>query len=323
MRRRQFLGFTGAAFASLAPMAFAQASNRPLIGWLWSGRSTNNPNEMKGFQQGLRDLGYVEGQSIFVEYRFGEGSEEGLKDLAAELVRARVDVLVAIGTPSVLALRDTGTTIPIVAVTDLVARHLVESIPHPGGTITGIDFMVKNLTGKRLQLLKEAIPTLTQVGFLYSPKFSVEDLDDAKHAAPTLRLVLHSIPVLLIEEAKPAIARLKRDGVEAILVDPAPPVLIAYQKEIVDLALEFQIPTVSEQPEFAEGGGLLSYGPSIFAVAQRQAHYVDQILKGKKAADLPVEYPTKFELVINLKTAKRLGFAVPESLLVQADKVIE
>jgi putative ABC transport system substrate-binding protein len=327
MRRRQFLSFTAAALASLAPTAFAQGSNLPRIGWMWAGRSTNNPNEVKGFRQGLRDLGYVEGQNIIVEYRWGKGSTDHLNDLAAELVRLRVDVIVVIGGVSLHALLSTGTTIPIVALTtDLVADGFVPSMPHPGGTITGISFMPgaagANLSGKRLQLLKEAIPTITQVGILYTKFADTAEISEINRVAPTFGLVLHSLSVAVTEDIKPAISRLKDDGVEAIVVTTAPP-LITHQQETVDIALELKLPTVSEQPEFAEDGGLLSYGPSIFTAAQRQAWYVDKILKGAKPGDLPVEHPSKFELVINLKTAKRLGIKVPELLLVKADRVIE
>jgi putative ABC transport system substrate-binding protein len=270
-------------------------------------------------------LGYIEGENIVVNYRFGEGSELHLSELAAELVRLRVDVLVAIGPPSVFALRDTGTTIPIVAMTgDLVGNGLVASMAHPGGTITGISFMFnsRNLTGKRLQYLKEAVPTLTRVGILFNPAQSDIDRVEVERAAPTFGLVGYSYPVHLIEEVRPAIARLKDDRVEAIVVAPST-VLIAYQQQIAELALEFRLPAASEQPEFAEAGGLLSYGPSVFATGQRQAWYVDQILKGKKPADLPVEAPDHFDLVINLKTAKALGLAVPSSLFAQADEVIQ
>jgi putative ABC transport system substrate-binding protein len=280
---------------------------------------------VKGFRQGLLDLGYVEGKNIIVTYRFGEGSESGLKDLAAELVGLPADVLVAIGPPSVFALRDTGTMIPIVAMTgDLVGNGLVASMGHPGGTITGISFMFnsRNLTGKRLQYLREVLPALTQVGLLFNPTQSDDDRSEVERAAPTYHLIVHTYPVQVIEEVKPAIARVKNDGVQAILVAPST-LLIAYQQQIAELALEFRLPAASEQPEFAEAGGLLSYGPSVFATGQRQAWYVDQILKGKKPADLPVEAPDKFDFVINVRTAKALGVAVPPSLLAQADKVIE
>jgi putative ABC transport system substrate-binding protein len=222
----------------------------------------------------------------------------------------------------VSALRATGTAIPIIAVTDLLDQHMVESLAHPGGTITGIDFFVANLTGKRLALLKEAMPSLGRVGVFFNPKRDQKDFDEAEKAAPALGLALHPYPVELIEELKPAIGRLKADDIEAIFVTPAPP-LIVYQQEVVQEALDVGIPAVSEQPEFAQYGGLLSYGPSIFSIAQRQAYYVDRILKGAKAADLPVEYPSRLEMVINTKTAKTLGLKLPLSLLARADEVIE
>jgi putative ABC transport system substrate-binding protein len=317
MRRRRFLGLTAAALASLAPAALARGASPPRIGWLWQGRSTINPDEVNGFRQGLRDLGYVEGQNILVEYRFGEGSEEGLKKLAAELVGLRVDVLVEIGPPALRALRDTGTTIPIVA----AAGHIVENAARPNGTITGIDsYLAVTLDGKRLDFLKQAVPAINQVGFLFNPKYG--DLSEIEQAAATLRVVLHSSHAQLLDEIEPAIARLKKDGVQAMVVGVTPP-LFAYQKEIANLALKFHLPAIAEQPEFVEYGGLLSYGVSIFDIARRQAYYVDRILKGAKPADLPVEQLTKFELLVNLKTAKALGFTVPESLVLQADKVIE
>jgi putative ABC transport system substrate-binding protein len=318
MRRRQFLGFVAAALTSGLDVALAQSSTPPRIGWLWSGRSSYNPNEVKGFRQGLRDLGYIEGQNIFVEYRFGEGSDARMKDLASELVQLRVNVLVAIGS-GVYALRDTGTKIPIIAVTDLVDQHMVESLAHPGGTITGIDVFVANLAAKRLALLGSA-PTLPSRGVIQS-KFN-RKISMKRKAAPALALSVHPYPVRLIEELKSAIARLKSDGIEAIFVSSSPP-LIVYQQEVVQLALEAKIPAISEQPEFAQYGGLLSYGPSIFSIAQRQAYFVDRILKGAKAADLPVESPSKLDLVINSKTAKALGLTLPLSLLAQADEVIE
>jgi putative ABC transport system substrate-binding protein len=317
MNRRQFISLTSAALASRAFVARADASNPPHIGWIWQGRSTINPDEVNGFRQGLRDLGYIEGQNILVDYRFGEGSEDRLNDLAAELVRLRVDVLVEIGPPALRALQKTGTTIPIVA----AAGKIVENVARPSGTITGIDSYVEsNLDGKRLDLLKEAVPALAQVGFLVNRKYS--DLNEIEHAATALGLVLHSPQVQLFEEIEPAIAALKSDGVQGMVVGVTPP-LFAYQKEIANLALKFHLPAIAEQPEFAEYGGLLSYGVSIFDVAQRQAYFVDRILKGAKPADLPVESLPKIKLLINLKTAKALGLTVPALLLAQADKVIE
>ena len=225
------------------------------------------------------------------------------------------------------AVQQTGTKIPVVALSgDLVADHIVSSMSRPGGNITGISFMQgsvgANLTGKRLELLKEAMPGLTQVGFLFSQKFGARNLMEMEQVARTLGITLRSIPVQLIAEAEPAIAEFKREGIEAIIVDADPP-LIVYQQMVVALGLKLRLPTVSEQPEFADYGGLLAYGQSIFSAAQRQAYFVDQILRGAKPADLPVEQPAKFEMVVNLKTAKALGLSVPESLLIRADRVIE
>src|ERR1051325_9634213 len=183
MRRRQFLGFSAAALVSLAPTALARAANPPRIGWLWQGRSTINPDEVNGFRQGLRDLGYVEGQNIKVDYRFGEGSEEGLKQLAAELVALPADVLVEIGPPALRALRDTGTTIPIVA----AAGHIVDNPARPSGNITGIDsYLAATLDGKRLDLLKQTVPAITHVGFLFNPAYGADELSEIKRAAAAL-----------------------------------------------------------------------------------------------------------------------------------------
>ena len=179
-----------------------------------------------------------------------------------------------------------------------------------------------NLAGKRLQLMKQAMPTITRIGFLFNPKFSARNLGEVERVAPTLGLVLRSSAVRLIEDVKPAITSLKSEGVEAVDVDAAPP-LIAYQPETVRLALDLQLPTASEQPEFAEDGGLLSYGLDFPQLYRQAAVYVDRILRGEKPGDLPVQAPTKYELVINLKTAKALGLTVPLIMQMTADEVIE
>jgi putative tryptophan/tyrosine transport system substrate-binding protein len=320
MRRRHFLALI-AAFVARPLGSIAHASNPPRIGWLWSGRSANNPNEVKGFQQGLRDLGYVEGQNVVIDYRFGEGSEDKMGELAAELVRLRPDVLVVIGPPALTSLIQTGTMIPIVAATgDL--DSFVASLARPGGRITGTQDWVGNLSGKRLQLLKEAIPTLNRVGLLTNPKFDSGESAQVDQIAAKLGINLQTVPVHVAAEIKPAISDLKREGVEAMIYDMTPP-LFAYQQEVASQTLELKLPTISEQPEFAEGGGLISYGASIFDDAYREAYFVDRILKGAKPADLPVQQPTKFEMVINLATAKALGLEAPPTLLARADEVIE
>jgi putative ABC transport system substrate-binding protein len=319
--RRQLLGLA-AAVVAIRPLAvIARASDMPRIGWLWSGRSANNPNEVKGLRQGLRDLGYIEGKNILIDYRFGEGSEDRMNDLAVELVRLQPDVLVVIGPPALRALIKTGTTIPIVAGTGDLEKY-VTSMARPGGTITGQQDWVGNLSGKRLQLLKEAMPTLQRVGLVTNPQFDTGESRQVEQIAASLGVVLRTFPAGVADEIKPAIVALQKGGNEAMIYDMTPP-LFAYQQEVAELALHLKLPTISEQPEFAEEGGLMSYGASVFDSAYREAYFVDRILKGAKPADLPVEHPTKFELFINEKTANAIGLMVPESLLIQADKVIE
>ena len=320
VRRRRFLAIA-AAFVAHSLGSVAHASNPPRIGWLWSGRSANNPNEVRGLQRGLKDLGYIEGKNIIIDYRFGEGSEDRMNDFAAELVGLQPDVLVVIGPPALVALIKTGTTIPIVAGTGDLDKFIT-SLARPGGTITGQQDWVGNLSGKRLQLLKEAIPSLRQVGLVTNPKFDTGESVQVEQVAASLGLVLRTIPAGVADEIKPTIVGLKKDGVEAMIYDMTPP-LFAYQREVAELALNLKLPTISEQPEFAEEGGLISYGAGAFDTAYREAYFVDRILKGAKPADLPVEHPTKFELFINVKTANALGLTVPESLLIQADRLIE
>ena len=320
IKRRQFLTIAAAIVGQTLGSA-VQASSPPRIGWLWSGRSANNPNEVKGLQQGLKDLGYVEGKNIIIDYRFGEGSEDRMNDLAAELVGLQPNVLVVIGPPALVALIKTGTTIPIVASAGHMEKFIT-SLARPGGTITGEQDWVGNLSGKRLQLLKEAIPSLRRVGLVTNPKFDSGESVQVGQVAASLGLDLRTIPAGVADEIKPAIVSLKHDGVEAMIYDMTPP-LFAYQREVAELTLELKLPTISEQPEFAEEGGLISYGASVYDSAYREAYFVDRILKGAKPSDLPVEQATKFELFINVKTAKAIGLTVPESLLIQADKVIE
>jgi putative ABC transport system substrate-binding protein len=322
MRRRHFLILASAAFALRTSAAFA-AADPPRIGWLWSGRSTPTPNEVKGFQQGLRDLGYVEGQTVLVEYRFGEGSNDHLDERAAELVAFHPDVLVAINPFCVHALQKTRTTIPIVALTgNLVDDDIgVASLARPGGRVTGISAIPVGITAKRMDLLRQALPAIRHVGFLYNAH-DEGGLREAQQAAATLGLVLHAASVPRIEDLRGAIDQLKQAGVEGVLVDSAPP-MILYQPETVAAALEQHLATVSEQPEAAQAGALITYGPSVLSMAQRQAYFADKIIKGANPGDLPVEYPIKYDFLINSTTAKTLGIHLSPSLLGQADDVIE
>jgi putative tryptophan/tyrosine transport system substrate-binding protein len=274
----------------------------------------------------LRDLGYVEGQTVLVEYRFGEGSNDHLDERAAELVAFHPDVLVAINPFCVHALQRTGTTIPIVALTgNLVSDDIgVASLARPGGRVTGITAIPEGITAKRMDLLRQALPAIRHVGYLFNAtgEEGVRDLRQAQQAAATLGLVLHAASVPRIEDLRSAIDQLKQAGVEGILVDSAPP-MILYQPETVAVALAQHLATVSEQPEAAQAGALIAYGPSVFSMAQRQAYFADKIIKGASPSDLPAEYPFKYDFLINARTAKTLGIQLSPSLLGSADDVIE
>jgi putative ABC transport system substrate-binding protein len=297
------------------------------VGWIWTGPSTGNPHEVAGFRQGLKDFGYVEGQNIIVEYRFAEGQPDRVAGLVAELVRLRPDVLVVVGTQVVAALKKATTDIPVVSMSgDPVGAGLVDSLARPGGNITGVSMMqgFGGLTGKRVELLKDALPAATRIGMIFNPDiaYAVTGLAQAEQVASQLGLVLRPSPARRRDEIAAAIAALARDGVDGVHVDPTPPFL-ADQLEIAELLLKHRIPAVSELRLLIEAGGLLSYGPNLFEATRREAYFMDRILKGAKPADLPMEQPIKFDLVLNLKTAKALGIEILPAFLARTDEVIE
>ena len=325
MDRRRFL-LTSLAGAHAAPLAGeAQQTGRvPRIGWLRFGHPGSSPWEVDGFRQGLRELGYVEGQNIVVEYRYANDKPERLSGLAAELVSLQPDVLVVLSTPPVQALQRATTTIPIVLLSgDPVGLGLVSNLARPGGNSTGVSLMQDpEVHHKRLQLFKEAVPALARVGILINPGISPgSSLDAMKPAAATLGLAAQVFQVERPEEYEATFAAMAR-AVQGVVVAPARP-NIDYLATLAKLAVKHRLPAIFEVREFPMVGGLLSYGPSITDATRRMAHYVGRILKGANAGDLPVEQPTKFELVINLKTAKALGITIPPSLLARADQVIE
>jgi putative tryptophan/tyrosine transport system substrate-binding protein len=330
MRRRQFatLGVTGAAL-----IAFPQSSNAqqprtlPRIGWLWPGHSAGNPQEVAGFQLGLKEFGHVDQQNIIVDYRFGEGLYDRLAGLAAELIRVRPDVLVAIGPAAINAMNDMSGSIPIVSLSgDPVAAGFVASLARPGGNITGVSMIqgAEGLTGKRIELLKDALPAAIRIGMMFNPDMpdAVASVEQAQQVASRRGLVLVQAPVKQVIEIDAAITTLARERVDAVHVEPGSPVT-GYQREIATFLLQHRIPAVSELRLLIEAGGLFSYGPNIFEATRRMAYFVDRILKGAKPADLPVEQATRLELVVNLKTAKLLGIELPAILLARADEVIE
>ena len=298
----------------------------PRIGFLASYSPTNNAHFLEAFRQGLRELGYVDGQNIAIEYRFAEGRPERLPALAAELVRLKVDVIVTGGPPAPEAAKQATSTIPIVfTVTgDPVAEGLVASVARPGGNITGLASIAPELVGKQLELLKEVAPKVSRVAVLQNPSNHGHPpmLRQADGSARALGVQLHILTARTPPEIEAAFAamRSQRAGGVLILRDQ---LFLTQRTQIAALAAKSRLPAVYGNREYAEAGGLMAYGASTPHMYRRAATYVDKILKGAKPADLPVEQPMRFELVINLKTAKALGLTIPQSILIRADEVIQ
>ncbi len=303
-----------------------QATNVHRIGRLSAGSPTEPNPDLEAFRQGLRELGYVEGQNLIIESRYAEGSEERLPDLAAELVRLKVEVIVAGGSSTIRAAQHATRTIPIVMAGsyDPVGRGLVASLARPGGNTTGMSTLGAELPGKRLELLKETVPQSARVAVLANPAAGGYEsvMHNLTGAAQALGLQLRVVELRRAEELDTAFATMTREGVDALIVVPDRALMDGLRGRTVDLAATHRLPAMYDGREYVAAGGLMSYGPSLLDMFQRAATYVDRILKGAKPADLPVAQPTKFELVINLKTAKALGLTVPPSLLFQANEVI-
>jgi putative ABC transport system substrate-binding protein len=311
-----------------APLAAAvqPAPKVPRIGVLSNNSlASASVHYLQPFRQGLRDLGYVEGQNIIVEYRFAEWHEDRLPALAAELVQLPVDVLVTLAAPATRVARQATTTIPIVfmIVNDPVGQGFIASLARPGGNVTGVSTLSSELSGKRLELLQEAVPGLRRVAVFWNaanPGMALQ-FREAQAAAQELGLVLHSVEVRGPDESDQAVAAALEAHAEGLVVLAGPPV--RYLTQLVDVAATHRLPAIDAESESVKAGGLMSYGPHYRALARRAPIYVDKILKGVKPADLPVEQPTKFELVLNLKTAQALGMTMPPSLLLLADEVIQ
>jgi putative ABC transport system substrate-binding protein len=295
------------------------------IGILLPSTASFNSARVEAFRRRLRELGYVEGKHIVIEYRHAEGKLERVPDLAAELVRLKVDVIVTAG-PAILAAKNATATIPIVFahVNDPVGSGLVSSLARPGGNITGFSLMVPDLDGKRLELLKEAFPKVVRVAFLWEPGGTRGNRALASMDAVTkaLGVKLLSLPVRNLDEFETAFARAKRDGAQALITTPNP-LINAQQRQVLDFAAKNRLPAMYTTSEFVEAGGLMSYAPTYADLWRRAADFVDKILKGAKPAEIPVEQPTKFDFVINLKTAKQLGLAIPPEVLARATKLIK
>jgi putative ABC transport system substrate-binding protein len=326
MDRRRFLHGTGIVLLA-APMA-AQSQpvgNGPRVGLLFYGAPGPSP-ELEAFRQGLRELGYIEGQNISIEYRFASGQVGQLPVLAAELVQLKLDVIITPGTPASVAAKTTTSTIPIVfaGVADAVGAGLVTSLARPGGNITGVTSISAALGGKRLELLKGIVPKASRVAILYNPADQSNTLvwTGLQESSKPLGLALHPHPVRGPGDFEGAFAEMTRERAQALFV-AAGVLTTEHRKFLVDLAARNRIPTMWGERQFVEVGGLMSYAVNFYDEIRRAAAYVSKILKGAKPADLPVEQPTMFELVINLKTARALGLTISPSLLSRADQIIQ
>src|SRR5215475_3915367 len=314
--------------ALCAPADAQQPKKVPRIGYMTAGflSSASTKEAVEAFRQGLRERGYVEGQNIVIEYRFAEGMADRFPNLAAELVQLKVDVMVVTGTPATQAAKNATKTIPIVMknVTDPVGTGLVASLAHPGGNVTGLSNLYEDLGGKQLELLKEAFPKISHVAVLWDQVNAANALwlGELKGASSALRITLQPLEVHVPDDLEPAFAAIKREGAGAFSV-LANSLVGTYGARIIDFAAKSRLPAMYPESRFTNAGGLMSYGTNFPDLYRRAATYVDKILKGAKPADLPVEQPTKFELVINLKTAKQIGLTIPPNVLAQADRIIK
>jgi putative ABC transport system substrate-binding protein len=310
--------------AALLTTEAQQATKVYRVGWLNPGAPSITVELVR---QGLRELGYSEGQNLIIEYRHAEGRDDRLADFAAELVRLQVDVIVAGGLPGVRAAQHATRTIPIVmlGITDPVAQGFVASLVRPGGNITGMANLGEGLFGKRLELLKETMPQSARIAVLANPAAPghAPRIHTLRVAAQALGLQLHVVEVRHADELDTAFAAMTQAGADALLVVSDPTLLAKLHTRTVELAATHRLPAMYDWRYYVDAGGLMYYGRSVPENARRIAIYVDKILKGAKPADLPVEQPMKFELVINLKTAQALGITMPPSLLILADEVIK
>jgi putative ABC transport system substrate-binding protein len=324
-RRRQFLIASGALLA--APIAHAQQPGKVYrIGYLQGTSATGSPHLAQAFRERLRDHGWIDGKNMVIEYRFAAGKFDRLPALAADLVRQRVDVIAAGPTPAAVAAKNATAMIPIVManVGIPVELGLVASLARPGGNVTGLSFTASTeMTGKGLQLLTDAVPTARRVAILSNPANPAHTgLSDVQKVAERLRVQLQRLEASDPSQFDGAFAAIAKERTDALLV-VADGMFILHRARLADLAAKHRIPTMYGIRENVEAGGLISYGPDIADIWRRAADYVDKILKGAKPADLPVEQPTKFELVVNIRTAKALGITIPQSVLLRADRVIE
>jgi putative tryptophan/tyrosine transport system substrate-binding protein len=294
------------------------------IGMLVSGSVATHGRRIDAFRQGLRELGYVEGKNIIIEYKYAEGKRERFAELAADMVRLSPDVIYVSSTGFTEAAKKATSTIPIVSTGgDLVGAGLVSSLARPGGNVTGSTNISPDVSGKRLELLKDAVPKIKRVAVLYHPNPSDEDeVKQAELAARAIGLTLLPVPARAYNEFGGAFDTMKRENADALMIIQGS-LNNSHIKQLAQLALANRLPSISEAPDYAYNGCMMSYGANLDDLWRRGAIFVDKILKGRKPAELPVEQPTKFDFVINLKTAKQIGFTIPPNVLARADTVIK
>ena len=329
MKRRDFLClFGGAAAMPLAGSisARAQPARTHRIGFLGNSTAALEANLIGPFREQLRALGYQEGRNIQIEFRWAEGNYQRFPALIAELLAAKVELIVTAGTPATLAVKRATTTVPLVmiAVGDPVGTGIVPSLARPGGNITGLSSIAPDLEGKRLELLRELVPSLSHVAVFWNPAnaFHAGSMKQAHTAAEKLRIKLLPVPVKKTEDLDGAFNKILSERPEALLI-LADRVFLHDREPMMDFATKNRLPSVNAYHELVEAGGLMSFGPSYEDMHRRAANYVDKILKGTKPGDLPVELPSKFNLIVNVKAAKAIGLKIPESFLLRADQVIE
>jgi len=325
MRRRDFIAAVGGAVVGPLAARAQQPAKQPTIGFLGSGTLEGQGQWVAAFLQRLRELGWIEGRNITIEYRWAEGNSDRADELAAELVRRRVDVIVTYANPIVLAVKRSTSTIPIVftAAADPLGTGLVSTLARPGGNVTGLSVEATDLGSKRLELLRDVVPNFRRLGIMANVgnSASVLEMREVQSASGTLGLEVKTLDIRQAEDIARAFDELK-GYVDALYVC-IDTILFANRIRIITLALAARLPTMFTTQEAVKAGGLMTYGPSFPELFRRAGDYVDKILHGAKPEDLPVEQPTKFDLVLNLTTAKALGLTVPQTLLARADEVIE
>jgi putative tryptophan/tyrosine transport system substrate-binding protein len=322
----KWLGLSVIAFVFMVTVSEAQQNHKIIrIGILDANSEVVAASRLKAFREGLRELGHFDGQNISMETRYADGKLDRIPALAAELVHQKIDIFVVSSTPGALAAKNATKSIPIVffGVTDPVGAGLVPSLPRPDGNITGLTNVAAVLSGKRLELLKETIPKISRVAVLWDPKVlgSVPQWEQSQLPAKEFGVQLYSMRVSSVEKFDSAFKTAIKAGSNALAVT-LNPLANSNQKHVVSLSIQYRMPTIFPRADFVESGGLMSYGPMIATEGRDAARLVDKIMKGAKPADLPVEQPSKFELVINLKTAKQLGVTIPPNVLARADRVI-